>query len=184
MGAILGIDVGGTFTDFVAYDPDSGAIEAWKTLTTPADPIEAISNGIEQNERLQAIQTLRLGTTIATNALLERKGVEVAYVTTRGFRDIPFIQTGKRKSSYDITWVKTAPLVKRRNAFEINERIGPDGSVIEPLDEASVRQVAEEIAQREDIGAISVCLLFSYVNPEHEMRVRDILCDALPNKAI
>ncbi len=184
MSAILGIDVGGTFTDLVAYDRASGSVQAWKTLTTPSDPVEGIIAGIGANPDLKAIGTLRLGTTIATNALLERKGVEVAYVTTAGFRDIPFIQTGKRKGSYDITWVKTPPLVQRRNSFEVSERVGPNGEVLVALDEQSVRAVAAEIRRKENIGAVAVCLLFSYINPAHEFRVREILAQELPGMAI
>lgn len=184
MSCILGVDVGGTFTDLVAFDRTSGSVHAWKTLTTPADPLQGIATGVDKCPVDVPIQALRLGTTIATNALLERKGVEVAFVTTKGFRDVPFIQSGRRKGSYDITWVKTPPLMKRRNAFEVVERIGPDGSVVTALDEDSVRAVASAIRSRGDIGAVAVCLLFSYMNPAHEMRVRDILAGELPGLAV
>ncbi|HJP34612.1 MAG TPA: hydantoinase/oxoprolinase N-terminal domain-containing protein, partial [Gammaproteobacteria bacterium] len=114
----VGIDVGGTFTDFVAFSPDSRDLRVWKTLSTPRDPSEGIVSGLAKAEGIEAVDHLRFGTTVATNAILERKGANVAYVTTQGFKDVPFIQRGKRKSHYDITWVKSKPLVKRHNCFE------------------------------------------------------------------
>ncbi|MFO1070590.1 MAG: hydantoinase/oxoprolinase N-terminal domain-containing protein, partial [Geminicoccaceae bacterium] len=97
MRYMLGIDVGGTFTDFVAYDRETRAIEVWKSLSVPGDPVEGILGGLARFERRDAIDNIRLGTTVATNALLEHKGATVAYVTTKGFRDVPFIQRGNRK---------------------------------------------------------------------------------------
>ena len=123
MDVLLGVDVGGTFTDFVAYDPESRGISVWKVPSAPGDPVSGILDGISQELRPEAIRLLRLGTTVATNAILERKGATVAYVTTRGFRDVPFIQRGNRKFHYDMSWVKPKPLVKRRHCFEIDERI-------------------------------------------------------------
>jgi N-methylhydantoinase A len=96
MRYMLGIDVGGTFTDFVAYDSETKAIDVWKRLSVPQDPVAGIEAGLEQFAHPQAIRNVRLGTTVATNAILERKGAVVAYVTTRGFRDIPFIQRGNQ----------------------------------------------------------------------------------------
>ena len=118
MQHLLGIDVGGTFTDFVAHDP-AGGIEVWKVLSVPTD---------------------RLGTTVATNAVLERKGAVVAYVTTKGFKDVPFIQRGNRKAHYDMSWVKPKPLVKRRHCFELAERIDAYGAVVTPLDLEAARR--------------------------------------------
>ena len=108
MSDLVGIDVGGTFTDFVRYDPETQAVDVWKTLSTPADPIDGIVDGLDRSGDVGAIGNIRFGTTIATNAILERKGATVAYLTTTGFRDVPFIQRGKRKSHYDITWVKAS----------------------------------------------------------------------------
>jgi N-methylhydantoinase A len=94
---IVGTDIGGTFTDFVLYCRESGEIRFWKELTTPQDPIEAVMTGLREVGDLNLVEKLRLGTTIATNALLTRRGATVAYVTTAGFRDIPFIQRGDRR---------------------------------------------------------------------------------------
>ncbi len=178
---LVGIDVGGTFTDFVSYDPRTRAIEVWKNLSTPHDPNEGILAGLSRFEAAADIRNIRLGTTIATNAILERKGATVAYVTTKGFRDIPFIQRGNRRSHYDITWVKPKPLVKRRHCFEIPERIMANGEVEIPLDEAAVRETARQIKEIGEIDAVAVNLLFSYVTPDHERRVKEILEAELPD---
>jgi N-methylhydantoinase A len=184
MRNVVGVDVGGTFTDFVAYDPTTGRVEVWKELSTPTDPVTGIIAGLVSHQNREAVANLRIGTTVATNAVLERKGAIVAYVTTRGFRDVPFIQRGNRKAHYDMSWVKPKPLVKRRHCFELAERIDAYGQVVLPLDEAEVRRVALQIASMPEIEAIAVCLLFSYLNPVHELRVKDILAEALPDKAL
>ncbi|MDH1270773.1 hydantoinase/oxoprolinase family protein [Rhizobium pusense] len=181
---IIGIDIGGTFTDFVSYDASTGTIENWKNLTTPAEPIEGVLQGLEKVEDLPTVGKMRLGTTIATNALLTRRGAKVAYVTTTGFRDVPFIQRGDRRSHYDITWIKTKPFIKRADAYEINERLSPKGEVIEPLDEQAVRDLAATIRADGTIEAIAICTLFSYIDPSHERRVRDILAEELPGLPI
>jgi N-methylhydantoinase A len=184
MRNVLGVDVGGTFTDFVAYDPNTRKVAVWKELSTPADPVTGIIAGLAGHDDRHAVANLRIGTTVATNAILERKGAVVAYVTTKGFRDVPFIQRGNRKAHYDMSWVKPKPLVKRRHCFELNERIDAYGQVVTRLDEAEVRRLAMEIAAIPEIEAIAVCLLFSYLNPAHELRVKDILAEELPDKAL
>ena len=127
MRYMVGIDVGGTFTDFVAYDGETKEIEVWKHMSVPRDPAEGILRGLAQFEHKRDIGNIRLGTTVATNAILERKGARVAFLTTKGFKDVPFIQRGNRKYHYDINWVKPKPLVKRRHCFEIDERTDHDG---------------------------------------------------------
>jgi N-methylhydantoinase A len=184
MRHVLGVDVGGTFTDFVAYDPKTKKISVWKDLSTPGDPVTGIIAGLVHHPGLPSIENLRIGTTVATNAILERKGAVVAYVTTRGHRDVPFIQRGNRKFHYDMSWVKPKPLVKRRHCFELNERVDAYGKVIMPLDDEDVRQVAAQIRAIPEIEAVAVCLLFSYLNPSHELRVKDILIRELQDKAI
>jgi len=174
-GYLVGIDVGGTFTDFVSYDPNTRQVEVWKNLSTPKDPNEGVMHGLRRFDDPGNISNIRLGTTVATNAILERKGATVAYVTTKGFRDIPFIQRGNRRSHYDITWIKPKPLVKRRHCFEIDERIMADGTVQTPVDEEQVRAIGREIVAAEGIEAVAVNLLFSYVSPEHEQQVKKIL---------
>lgn len=175
----VGVDVGGTFTDFVAYDPDKHEIAVWKNLSTPANPTEGVLTGLSSLN--EGIGNLRLGTTVATNAILERKGARVGYVTTTGFRDVPFIQRGNRKHHYDSLWVKSKPLMKRRDCFEVDERIMADGSILTPLDEAQVREMARGIRESGEIEALAVNLLFSYVNPVHELRMKEILTEELPD---
>jgi len=179
-GYLVGIDVGGTFTDFVSYDPNTRAVDVWKNLTTPKDPNEGIVTGLGHVKDPSGIGNMRLGTTIATNAILERKGAIVAYITTEGFRDVPFIQRGNRRSHYDITWVKPKPLVKRRHCFEVRERIMSNGEVQTPLDPETVRAAAKAIKADGSIEAVAVNLLFSYVSPEHEREVKKILEQELP----
>jgi N-methylhydantoinase A len=178
---MLGVDVGGTFTDFVSYDRDAQTLTVWKNLTTPADPTEGVLSGLERLDSPQSVSNIRLGTTVATNAILERKGARIAYLTTAGFRDIPFIQRGNRKHHYDSGWLKPKPLMKRRDAFDVPERVLASGEVLQPLDEAAVRRVARHIKDGGGIEAIAVNLLFSYVNPEHERRIQKILAEELPD---
>jgi N-methylhydantoinase A len=178
---MVGIDVGGTFTDFVSYDPETKTVEVWKNPSTPNDPNDGILTGLGKFENPGDISNIRLGTTIATNAILERKGATVGYLTTAGFRDIPFIQRGNRRSHYDITWIKPKPLVKRRHCYEISERVMANGEVQIPLDEDGVREIARIIGREGEIEALSVNFLFSYVRPDHERRVKEILAEELPD---
>ncbi|MBX3566437.1 MAG: hydantoinase/oxoprolinase family protein [Rhizobiaceae bacterium] len=185
MSLLVGIDVGGTFTDFVAYDHDSGRMEAWKVLSVPTDPVVGILNGLNAHPAGKtAIEHIRLGTTVATNAILERKGATVAYVTTKGFKDVIFVQRGNRRFHYDMSWVKPKPLAKRRHCFELDERIDAHGAVLKDLDEAEVARLAEAIAADPSIEAVAICLLFSYINPDHEIRVKQLLGEKLPGMPI
>jgi N-methylhydantoinase A len=178
----LGIDIGGTFTDFIAYDHETGALRGWKCLSRAGDPTAAILEGLAlggvAHELLRAI---RLGTTVATNALLEGKGAVVAYITTAGFRDIPFIGRGDRPDHYDLGWVKPKPFVKRRHAYEAPERIGARGDVILELDEEAVRGLARQIRAEGEIEAVALMFLHSYVDPRHERRARELLAEELPD---
>ena len=180
MHNVIGVDIGGTFTDFVYYDPKTGQIHNWKNPTTPKEPIEGVLEGVKQVDDLARIDKIRLGTTIATNALLARRGAVVAYVTTKGFRDVPFVQRADRRSHYDITWIKPKPLMKRRHCFEVRERLSAKGQVVEPLDEGEVREIARSIASDGEVKAVAVCTLFSYIDPRHERRIREILERELP----
>lgn len=181
MRYMLGIDVGGTFTDFVAYDSETKAVDVWKTLSVPRDPVAGIKTGLEQFAHPEAIRNVRLGTTIATNAILERKGAKVAYVTTKGFRDVIFIQRGNRRWHYDMSWVKPKPFVKRRHCYEVAERIDKYGQVITPLDEEGARAVARRIRDSGEIEAVALMLLFSYLNPSHELRLKEIFAEEAPD---
>lgn len=181
---LVGVDVGGTFTDFVAYDRDTRALSVWKNLTTPDDPTTGILTGLARFTDGADIANLRVGTTVATNAILERKGARIAYVATRGFRDIPFLQRGHRKHHYDSGWVRSRALVLRRDCHEVDERLLASGEVLQPLDAASVAKVAADIAAAGGIEAVAVTLLFSYINPAHEQAVREQLTALLPGLPI
>ena len=181
MSWLLGVDVGGTFTDFVAYDSESRDVRVWKSLSVKGDPVAGILRGLESFGERGVLDHIRLGTTVATNALLERTVAPVAYVTTAGFRDVPFIQRGNRRYHYNLHWVKPKPLVKRRHAYELAERVDHKGNVLTPLDEAEVRALAAKIVAEGEVQAVAVALLFSYVNPAHERRVKEIFAEVAPD---
>ena len=180
----IGVDIGGTFTDFVMQDVATGRLTNEKVLTTPADPSQAVlqgirmlmqTHGVAPHEVLQVIH----GTTLVANALIERKGVVTALITTRGFADVPEIGLEWRYDTYDLKLELPAPLAPRERRFEVSERIGPDGVVIEALDEASVVAVAKAM-RAQGVAAAAICLLHSFRNPAHEETVRDILMREMP----
>jgi N-methylhydantoinase A len=183
----LGIDTGGTFTDLIGIDDASGALIVAKTPSTPSRPVDAIMNAIGLSEvDMKALDGISIGTTVATNALLQRTGAKVIYVTTAGFEDIPHIQRMNRKHHFSLTWTKPEPLVERRNCIGVAERLDFHGTPLIPLTDEALEDLALRIEERlaeypeEDI-AIAVCLLFSYVNPDHELRVREFLNARFPN---
>ena len=181
MRFMLGVDVGGTFTDFVAYDAESKAIEVWKELSVPADPVAGILNGLADFTGSGAIDNIRLGTTVATNAMLERKGAIVAYVTTKGFtrRALHPARQPQVPLRHELGEAQAAgqapPLLRARPSAST-----PMARVVTPLDEAEVRAVAAAIRAEPEIEAVAVCLLFSYLNPAHEHAVKAILAEELP----
>lgn len=184
----VGVDVGGTFTDLYAFDRATGIVALHKTSSTPANPAEAIIAGLRELSQkagfpLDAVASLAHGTTVATNALIQRRGARVAVVTTRNFRDLVEIGRQIRPRLYDLKADHPQPLAPREMRFEVDERIGPKGEVITPLDTASVDAV---IAQLRDSGAegCAIAFLFSYLNPAHEAAVRDRIRAALPDIAI
>ncbi len=181
---IIGVDVGGTFTDLFAFDRASGAFALHKTSSTPDNPARAILTGIQELVEkteidFDQISMVAHGTTVATNALIQRKGGAVAMVTTENFRDLIEIGRQIRPKLYDLKADFPQPLARREHRFEVRERVGPAGEVIQPLDEGSV--TAAVAAVRES-GAKScaVGFLFSYLNGEHERRVGEALRAALP----
>jgi len=184
----LAFDIGGTFTDFALRDPKTGLVKVWKVPTTPRAPAKAVTNDLNAREEVgefngRAIQEVLHATTIATNAILERKGSRVALVTTRGFRDVLLIGRQKRYDTNNLHLDKPQPLTPRASIFEVSERLASDGSVIGPLNEAEVMTLAGKLAQ-DDFDAVAVVLLHSYANPNHERRVGEILSERLPGKVI
>ena len=167
----LGVDIGGTFTDIVLLRSD-GVLFSRKVLSTPDDYSRAIEEGVAALLRqvgidAGAIAELAHGTTIATNAIIERRGVRVALVTTRGFRDVLEIGRFRSPRLYDLRFRKPDPLVERRLRFEVRERISGRGEVVEPLDREGLATIAARIAT-EKMDAVAVCFINSYVNPAHE----------------
>ena len=183
----LAIDTGGTFTDFVLRDEASGASWFAKTLSTPSDPARATLDGIDRVAsirpfRLTDVGEILIATTVATNAILERKGGRTALVTTRGFRDVLIMGRSKRFDTYDLWLDKPRPLVPRRAIHEVDERIGPDGEVLAPLDPDSVAAVAERLAA-DGVESVAVSLLHAYANPAHERAARAVLDERLGGPA-
>ena len=180
----IGVDVGGTFTDFYAFSDGDGRSCVHKTLSTPDNPARAILDGLDALCRREAIEPgsigrLGHGTTVATNALIQRRGAAVALITTAGFRDLLEIGRQIRPKMYDLKADYPPPLVPRERRFEIAERIGPRGEVVEALSEAAV---AAAVGQVRSAGAeaCAVCLLFGFLNPAHEQAVGAALRAALP----
>ncbi len=181
----IGIDVGGTFTDVIGVD-EGGRLTQAKSYTTPADPSEGVASAIAKllkstGKAAAEVAHLVHGTTIGTNALLERKGVKAGLLTTAGFRDVLEIGRVQRPAAglYDFNVDSPSPLVPRALRLEAVERVGADGAVVTPLDEASVRAAAQ-VFRREGVQAVAVCFLFSFLRPEHERRAREILEKELP----
>ena len=179
----LAIDTGGTFTDLVLRDEASGASWFAKTLSTPSDPARAALDGIAGLASARAFTLADVGqiliaTTVATNAILERKGGRTALVTTRGFRDVLIMGRSKRFDTYDLWLDKPRPLVSRRAIHEVDERIGPNGEVLRPLDPESVEAVAARLAE-DGVESVAVCLLHAYANPDHERAVGALLAERL-----
>ena len=182
--ARAGADAGGTFTDFVALVEGSGELLVGKTLSTPADPASAIEDASQKaGLPVQAIDVLVYGTTVATNALLERKGAKVGLLATKGFRDLLAIQRVTRLDHFDLHWKKTPALVSRRLRRGVVERGLFDGKVDTALDEAQLR---EEIAYllAEGVDAIAVSYLFSFMDPAHERRTGEIIAEMAPGMQV
>jgi len=184
----IGIDVGGTFTDFVLLDDASGRIETWKCLTTPRDPSDAIEEGIGALAKavpgcVAHLEEVIHGTTLVINAIIERKGAITGLVTTRGFRDVLEIGREIRYAAYDAFAEFPEPLVPRERRLEANERVRADGSVIEPLDEAQAREAARALAAMQ-VQSVAVCLINAFENPAHEQALKRILAEALPGVSI
>ncbi|MDQ4082539.1 MAG: hydantoinase/oxoprolinase family protein, partial [Actinomycetota bacterium] len=175
--AHLGVDVGGTFTDLVATA--DGEVVTAKVPSTPTDQSVGVMNAIQASGVAPAdVAAFAHGMTVATNALLERRGARAALVTTEGFRDVLEITRQNRPSLYDLTEDRPPAPVPRDLRYTVRERTGRDG-VLVPLDERTVRDVAALLREAE-VEAVAVCLLFAFLHPEHEQRVGGILREALP----
>ncbi len=178
---LVGVDIGGTFTDFVSTErgregggDDGEGLRIEKILSTPHDPAQAMLRGLRAlaGGRLAPVRRVSHGSTVATNAILERRGARTALITTQGFRDILAIGRQNRPELYAVQPGRERPLVPRRWCYEIPERLDFNGEVLVPLDQAVLDAVLDEI-EGEAIESVAVCFLYSYVNPVHERAVRE-----------
>ncbi len=177
MATRIGVDIGGTFTDLVYFDEDSGETVEGKVPTVPSAPEEGVVAAITEHVPTDVIEKADFflhGTTVGLNALLERRGSKVGLITTRGFRDVLEIRRGDRAEMYNLFWKQTEPLVTRRLRLEVGGRILGTGVEHEPLDEASVTEATEALIA-EGVDAIAVSLINSYANPAHEQRVEELI---------
>ncbi len=180
----LGIDVGGTFTDFVLLDDATGQAVTYKCLTTPRDPSDAMEAGMRALARqapgcLERLEEIIHGTTLVINAILERKGARTGLITTRGFRDVLELGREIRYAPYDVFAEFPEPLVPRRRRLEVDERLRADGSVLTPLDEGQAREAVRAL-QAMQVESVAVCLLNSFENPAHELRLKQLIAEEFP----
>ena len=180
----IGVDVGGTFTDFYAYHPQSQAVHVGKRPSTPDDPARAILEGLaELAERfsidLASLVRLAHGTTVGTNALIQRRGGRVALLTTAGFRDLLEIGRQTRPHMFDLFEDFPPPLVPRERRLEVDERVTAGGRVVRALDEPTIGAAVAAVRAL-DPQACAICLLFAFENPDHERRLGDALSAACP----
>jgi N-methylhydantoinase A len=183
----LGVDVGGTFTDLIFVDDETGAILVHKVATTPEDPSQGTVQGVRQIAEEAQVAPSELdqvfhGTTIATNIVIEHTGARIGMITTEGYRDILHIARHKKPLNFsnyqDLPWQRY-PIVRRRHRLTVPERVVKDGSVLVPLDEDAARARVRELKDA-GVEAVAVCLLFSFVNAEHERRVAEIVREEFP----
>jgi N-methylhydantoinase A len=181
-GCRIAVDIGGTFTDLVLLE-EGRATATVKTPTTPDDPSEGVENGVVrllEEHSAEHVSELVHGTTLVSNALIERKGAVTGMVTTRGFRDVLEIGREQRYDLYDLFLEMPAPLAPRARRWELNERVLADGSVDTPIDRDELRRLARE-AREAGVEALAVCLLHAYRHPAHELVAREVLGEELPD---
>ena len=182
----VGIDIGGTFTDVVLMGEEEGLIASYKVDTTPVNLEGCFVNGLQRATRgisPEEVGRILHATTVATNTVLESKGARTALVTTQGFRDILEIARQRRPSLYNLQEVKAKPLIPRRLSFEVNERLAWNGDVVTKLTKAELDRLADAL-DASGAESVVIALLFSYVNPVHELRVKKHLLRALPGRHI
>ncbi len=184
----IAFDIGGTFTDFVLHDAEREVLRVGKIPTTPQHLEAAVLEGFDtilaaHDAAPAAVTTLLHATTIATNAILERKGNRTALLTTEGFRDVLIIGRQKRYDTNNMHLDKPAPLIARRHIYETRERVAADGSVVHPLDAASL-ETALAALRAGDYEAVAIAFLHAYSNPAHEIAARQAIEAALPGVAV
>jgi len=181
----IAFDIGGTFTDFVLRDAGNDGMSFWKVPSTPDDPSRAVLSGLsdvlaETGVEGADVDAILHATTVATNAIIERKGPRTAFVTTRGFRDVIVMGRQKRYDTFDVYLTKPAPLVDRRDVFEVDERIDVHGEAVKPVDRASVDGVVDAMADG-GYESAAVAFIHAYADGRHERAVRDAIAARLPD---
>ncbi|HEU4973611.1 MAG TPA: hydantoinase/oxoprolinase family protein [Baekduia sp.] len=180
---VVAVDVGGTFTDVCVLDQSDGVLEVAKVSSTP-DPIDGVLAGVAAaGIDLDEVALFCHGTTVATNALITRRLPNAAMVTSRGFRDVIEIRRGTRDDLWDAYKDNAPPYIRRRDRFEVTERVDCTGKVLEELDEDDARRVARTLARR-GVETVAVCFINAYANPAHEQRMAEILAEELPDVSI
>ena len=181
MALLIAADTGGTFTDLAAYDTKAGRILFSKSLTTYGNLVDGVMDCVRKAEiDLSDAEMLKFGTTLVINTFVQRTGARTALVTTRGFRDILELRRGNRPIPFDVRYKRDPPLIARDLRFEVPERIGADGVVVTPLDEAEVEKIAQTL-RAEQVEAVAICFLNAYVDNAHERRVVEMLIKLLPD---
>ncbi len=184
----LGCDIGGTFTDFVLVNDETGAFSIYKCLTTPSDPSDAVEIGMKALEKqvpefVPELAEIIHGTTLVINAIIERKGARTGLITTKGFRDVLELGREIRYDAYDIFSEYPKALVPRSLRTEVDERITSDGRVLRPLKHDEVKDVTRALLDA-GIESIAICLINSYENPEHEARVKKLVEELAPDLSV
>ncbi|MCY3945388.1 MAG: hydantoinase/oxoprolinase family protein [Anaerolineaceae bacterium] len=180
----VSVDVGGTFTDVIVLDEDSGDIQLDKVATTPANPAEGVLQGFDKvGAQTGEIEYFVHGTTLGINAMLTRSGAKVAFVTTRGFRDIYVLGRTDREPMYDFKYKKPKSLVPRSLCFEVTGRLNYKGQVLTPFDADQAREVAQRIVDQ-GVESVAVCFLHSYANPAHELAFEKVFHEVAPQISV
>lgn len=180
----VAVDVGGTFTDVCIFDDSTKEMRVTKVPSTPDNPMEAVLNGVARGEiDLSQVELFSHGTTVATNALITRRFPKAAMVTTRGFRDVIEIRDGTKDNLWDAYSDVSGPYIRRRDRFEVTERVDYTGRVITPVDEAEARELGRLLRKR-GAATVAVCFLNSHANMANELRMREILEEELPGATV
>lgn len=183
-GLRVAVDVGGTFTDVCIFDEAKQHVRVTKVPSTPDDPMRAVVQGVQRGEiDLEQVVLFSHGTTVATNALITRRFPKAALVTSEGFRDVIETRDGTKDDLWDAYNDVSGPYIRRRDRFEVSERVGYTGEVVTPLDEVEARRLAQLLRAR-GVETVAICFMNSFLNPAHEVRMREIIEEELPDVAV